>query len=392
MLEYPEADDLDARDPLAAKRAEFDLDPTVCYLDGNSLGAPPRVVAARLTDVVREQWAGRLIRGWSEGWWGAPTRVGDRVAPLLGAGAGQVVVCDSTSVNLFKALVAAIRLNAGRDEILLDAETFPSDGYIADSVGRLIGHRVHRVPAGDMPDVVSARTAVALVNHVDYVSGRLHDMSAITTALHRAGALALWDLCHSVGAMSIELDNVGVDFAVGCTYKFLNGGPGAPAFLYVATEHLDQFDQPLAGWAGHREPFRMRSGYAAGAGIERARAGTPDILSLLALEAALDVWDGVTLEQVRAKGLALGDFFLRCLDELAPSLRVRSPHDHARGNQISVACPDAETVMRALAARDVLGDVRPPDVLRFGLAPLYTRYRDVARAAGGLAAVTRAAR
>jgi kynureninase len=378
------AAELDAADPLAGKRAEFDLDPRVSYLDGNSLGAPPRSVAARLDGVVRKQWAGRLIRSWDEGWWQAPERVGDRIAPLVGAAAGQVVVGDSTSVNVFKALVAAVRLNPGRPEILVDASTFPSDGYIADSAARLTGHEIRRVAPEEMPSVVSERTAAALVNHVDYRSGVLHDLPSITEGLHAAGALAVWDLCHSVGAVPVELDTAGVDLAVGCTYKFLNGGPGAPAFLYVPRNWQERFDQPLSGWAGHADPFGMTEAYAGGAGISRARTGTPDILSMLALDAALDVWDDVTVEQVRAKALALGDFFLRCLDEHVPGAEVLTPRGHGRGNQLSIRWSDAKRVMAAMIESGIIGDFRPPDVLRFGLAALYVRYVDVLRAAAFL--------
>ncbi|MGW4485682.1 kynureninase [Amycolatopsis sp. NPDC004368] len=375
-----EAAALDAADPLAAKRAEFDLDPAVAYFDGNSLGAPPKHVAERLAAVVREQWGGRLIRSWTEGWWEAPERVGMRIAPLVGAAPGQVVVADSTSVDLFKVLVAAVRANPGRGEILLDAATFPTDGYVADQVGRLTGHAVRRVPVAELPAVCGEQTAAVLVNHVDYVSGRLHDMGAVTAAAHAAGALVVWDLCHSVGAVEVRLDEHEVDYAVGCTYKFLNGGPGAPAFVYVASRRQASFDQPLAGWAGHADPFAMEAAYRAGAGISRARAGTPDVLSLLALDAALDVWDDVDLAVLRAKGLALGDFFLHCLDELLPGADVPTPREHARGHQISVRVPDARATMAALHERGVLGDFRPPDVLRFGLAPLYTRYEEVLRA------------
>ncbi|OXM44931.1 kynureninase [Amycolatopsis alba] len=375
-----EAAALDAADPLAHKRNEFDLDASVAYFDGNSLGAPPKHVAERVAAVVREQWGGRLIRSWSEGWWEAPVRVGERIAPLVGAAPGQLVVADSTSVNLFKALVAATRIDPGRDEILVDADTFPTDGYIADEVARLTGHTVRRVVAEDMPDEVSERTAVALINHVDYISGRAHDMAALTRALHRAGALVLWDLCHSVGALPVELDATGVDLAVGCTYKFLNGGPGAPAFLYVATKWLDRFEQPLAGWAGDRDPFAMRGTYEAHAGIARGRAGTSDILSLLALDAALDVWDDVDRGQLRKKGLALGDFFFRCADELLDGATIATPRGADRGHQISVVDADAAKTMAALIERGVIGDFRPPDVLRFGLAPLYTTYGEVLRA------------
>ncbi|MEU0465493.1 aminotransferase class V-fold PLP-dependent enzyme [Amycolatopsis sp. NPDC006131] len=376
-----EAAELDALDPLAGKRAEFDLDPDVSYLDGNSLGAPPRGVAPRLAEVVGEQWAGRLIRSWDEGWWDAPERIGDRIAPLIGAGPGQVVVGDSTTVNLFKAVVAAARLNPGRPEILVDAGTFPTDGYIAESAARMTGHSVRRVPVGTLASEVGPRTAVVLVNHVDYVTGELHDLPGITAAVHAAGAVVVWDLCHSVGAVPVPLDAAGVDLAVGCTYKFLNGGPGAPAFLYVARKWLDDFDQPLTGWAGHADPFGMTPDYAGRAGISRGRTGTPDILSMLALDAALDVWRDVTIDQVRAKGLALGDFFLRCLDSLVPGARVVTPRSHARGNQVSVAWPDAKGAMGKLIARGVIGDFRPPEVLRFGLAGLYVRYADVLRAA-----------
>ncbi|GAB3713834.1 kynureninase [Amycolatopsis oliviviridis] len=375
-----EAAALDAADPLAHKRNEFDLDADVAYFDGNSLGAPPKHVAGRVAAVVREEWGGRLIRSWSEGWWEAPVRVGERIAPLVGAAPGQVVVADSTSVNLFKALVAATRLNPGRDEILVDADTFPTDGYIADEVARLTGRTVRRVVAEDLPDEVSERTAVALINHVDYITGRAHDMATLTAALHRAGALALWDLCHSVGALPVELDATGVDLAVGCTYKFLNGGPGAPAFLYVATKWLDRFEQPLAGWAGDRDPFAMRGAYEAHAGIARGRAGTPDILSLLALDASLDVWDGVDRGTLREKGLALGGFFFRCADELLDGAKIATPRGADRGHQISVVDDDAAKTMAALIDRGVIGDFRPPNVLRFGLAPLYTTYGEVLRA------------
>jgi kynureninase len=380
---------LDAEDPLSGKRAEFALDPEIAYFDGNSLGAPPKHVADRVAAVIREQWGGRLIRAWDEGWWEAPERVGERIGRLVGAAPGQLVVADSTSVDLFKALAAAVRLNPGRDEILVDAGTFPSDGYIAEQVAGLTGHTIRRVPAIDLLFEVRESTAVVLVNHVDYVSGRLHDMAGITAAAHAQGALVLWDLCHSVGVLPIELDGVGVDLAVGCTYKFLNGGPGSPAFLYVATKWLPEFAQPLTGWAGHADPFAMEPGFRASAGIARGRSGTPDILSLLALDAALDVWDDVDLAVLRVKGLALGDFFLQCLDELLPGSDVRTPRDHRRGHQVSVAVTDAAPTMASLHELGVLGDYRPPDVLRFGLAPLYTRYEEVLRAVTTLRRVRR---
>ncbi|MEV0602540.1 kynureninase [Streptomyces sp. NPDC050315] len=390
---------LDAEDPLRGKRAEFVLDEAV-YLDGNSLGALPQAVPERVREVVAREWGELRIRSWTEsGWWTAPERIGDRIAPLLGAAPGQVVVGDSTSVNIFKALVAAVRMadetgpavdGVPRDEILVDAATFPTDGYIAQSVARLTGRTLRPVEAGKIPSEVSDRTAAALVNHVDYRSGRLNDLSGITAALHAAGALAVWDLCHSAGALPVGLDAHGVDLAVGCTYKYLNGGPGAPAYLYVRAEHQPRFDSPLPGWNSHAEPFGMDPEYVPAPGIERARVGTPDILSLLALEAALEVWEGVAIEDVRAKSLALSDFFLECVRAYVPRGRVRSvtpePHDE-RGSQVALECAGAGEVMGELIRHGVIGDFRHTDVLRFGFTPLYTSFADAERAARVLAEV-----
>jgi kynureninase len=382
---------LDAADPLAGVRDRFVLDDTV-YLDGNSLGALPTAVLPRLTDVVTREWGRLRIRSWEEsGWWTAPERIGDRIAPLIGAAPGQVVVGDSTSVNVFKALVAAVRMvSEDRTEILVDAATFPTDGYIAQSAARLTGRTLRAVPAADMGAAAGPRTAVALVNHVDYRSGRLHDLPGTTAALHAAGALAVWDVCHSAGALPVALDANGVDLAVGCTYKYLNGGPGAPAYLYVRRAHQPRFDSPLPGWNSHADPFGMAPGYTAGEGAVRGRVGTPEMLSLLALDAALDVWDGVSVADVRAKSLGLSDFFLECVAALVPAGRVESvtPADHAaRGSQVSLRCQDAGDVMRELTALGVVGDFRRPDILRFGFTPLYTRYADALRAAHVLAAV-----
>jgi kynureninase len=382
---------LDAADPLAAARARFALDDAV-YLDGNSLGALSTGVLPRLTDVVTREWGELRIRSWEEsGWWTAPERIGDRIAPLVGAAPGQVVVGDSTSVNVFKALVAAVRMAPQeRDEILVDAGTFPTDGYIAESAARLTGRTLRALPADRIAAEAGPRTAVALVNHVDYRTGRLYDMAATTGALHAAGALAVWDLCHSAGALPVTLDADGVDMAVGCTYKYLNGGPGAPGYLYVRSALQPRFDSPLPGWNSHTDPFAMAERYEPAAGAPRGRVGTPEILSLLALDAALDVWDGVAVADVRAKSLALTDFFLECVAALAPAGRVEpiTPRAHAeRGSQVSLRCADAGAVMRELTARGVVGDYRRPDVLRFGFTPLYTRYADALRAAQVLAAV-----
>ncbi|MEZ7157217.1 kynureninase [Streptomyces sp. MAD19A] len=389
------AEKLDAGDELAAKRAEFVLDGPegAVYLDGNSLGALPVAVPGRVADVVGRQWGEMRIRSWTEsGWWTAPERIGDRIAPLVGAAAGQIVVGDSTSVNVFKALVGAVRLaqetGPGRDEILVDATTFPTDGYIAGSAARMTGCTLRPVEPSEVPGALGERTAAVLLNHVDYRTGRLHDLPSLTAAVHAAGAYAVWDLCHSAGALPVGLDAHGVDLAVGCTYKYLNGGPGSPAYLYVRADLQDRFDSPLPGWNSHAEPFGMRSEYAPAEGAVRGRVGTPDILSMLALEAALEVWDGVTVEAVRAKSLALTDFFLECVGEYVPEGRVECltplPHEE-RGSQVALRCADAGPVMQRLIGRGVVGDFRHPDVLRFGFTPLYVGFADVERAARLLA-------
>ncbi|MFD3582771.1 kynureninase [Streptomyces sp. NPDC058683] len=383
------AEKLDAADELAGVRSRFVLD-EVIYLDGNSLGALPAHVPGRVEDVVRRQWGELRIRSWDEsGWWTAPERIGDRIAPLVGAAAGQIVVGDSTSVNVFKALVGAVRLaGEGRTEILVDATTFPTDGYIAESAARLTGRTLRPVAPADVRTALSDRTAAVLLNHVDYRTGRLHDLPSLTAAIHAAGAVAVWDLCHSAGALPVGLDEHGVDLAVGCTYKYLNGGPGSPAYLYVRRDLQDRFDSPLPGWNSHAEPFGMSPAYAPAPGAVRGRVGTPDILSMLALEAALEVWDEVQVAAVRAKSLALTDFFLECVEAYLPAGRVEcvTPVAHEeRGSQIALRCPDAGDVMKRLIERGVVGDFRHPDVLRFGFTPLYVGFADAERAARVLA-------
>lgn len=417
------ARELDSADELAPLRDRFVLDETV-YLDGNSLGALPANVPDRLADVIRRQWGELRIRSWEEsGWWTAPERIGDRIAPLVGAAPGQIVVGDSTSVNVFKALVAAVRMaraddgdrtgdgvragddvgtgegvragegaggTRGRDEILVDATTFPTDGYIARSAARMTGCTLRPVAPAEVPGALSARTAAVLLNHVDYRTGRLHDLPSLTAAVHAAGAYAVWDLCHSAGALPVGVDEHGVDLAVGCTYKYLNGGPGSPAYLYVRRELQDRFDSPLPGWTSHAEPFGMRPDFEPAPGALRGRVGTPDILSMLALEAALEVWDGVPVEAVRAKSLALTDFFLECVGAYVPDGRLTSltPVSHEeRGSQVALRCADAGEVMKRLIERGVVGDFRHPDVLRFGFTPLYVGFADVGRAARVLAEV-----
>ncbi|MFE5197750.1 kynureninase [Streptomyces sp. NPDC056601] len=383
------ARELDTADELGKLRERFVLDDAV-YLDGNSLGALPAHVPGRVEDVVRRQWGELRIRSWTEsGWWTAPERIGDRIAPLVGAAEGQIVVGDSTSVNVFKALVGAVRLaGEGRDEIIVDATTFPTDGYIAESAARMTGCTLRPLTPAEVPGALGDRTAAVLLNHVDYRTGRLHDLPALTAAVRRAGAVSLWDLCHSAGALPVGLDEHGVDLAVGCTYKYLNGGPGSPAYLYVRSDLQSRFDSPLPGWNSHAEPFGMRPSYEAGDGAVRGRVGTPDILSMLALEAALDVWDGVPVDAVRAKSLALTDFFLECVEAYVPAGRVESvtPVAHAeRGSQVALRSADAGAVMERLIAAGVVGDYRAPDLLRFGFTPLYLGFAEVERAARVLA-------
>lgn len=385
------AAELDAADELGKLRERFVLDDVV-YLDGNSLGALPVDVPGRVEDVVRRQWGELRIRSWEEsGWWTAPERIGDRIAPLVGAAPGQIVVGDSTSVNVFKALVGAVRLAPeGRDEILVDATTFPTDGYIAASAARLTGCELRPVDPAEVPSALGPRTAAVLLNHVDYRTGRQYDLPALTAAIHAAGALVVWDLCHSAGALPVGLDEHGVDLAIGCTYKYLNGGPGSPAYLYVRSDLQDRFDSPLPGWNSHAEPFGMSSSYEPAPGALRGRVGTPDILSMLALEAALEVWDGVPIDSVRAKSLALTDFFLECVEAYVPEGRVESVTPAAaaeRGSQVALRCADAGPVMKRLIDRGVVGDFRHPDILRFGFTPLYVGFKETERAARVLAEV-----
>jgi kynureninase len=375
---------LDAADPLAAVRKDFVLPEGVVYLDGNSLGALAARVPDRIGAVVREQWGEHLIRAWNDdGWWTAPLRVGDRIGRLIGAAPGQTVVGDSTSVQVFNSLVGAARLRPQRPVLITDPEHFPTDRYLAGSAARLLGLELLDVPVGELQAALRRHgdeVAVVAYPVVDYRTGELWDVPAVTAAAHDAGALVLWDLCHAAGAVPLRLDADGVDLAVGCTYKYLSGGPGAPAYSYVAARHQAGFDPPLTGWTGHADPFGMPPGYRPAAGIGRARIGTPPILSLSALDAALDAFDGIDLDAVRAKSLSLGDFFLSCVDGLLAGLGfdVVTPREPARrGSQVTLRHPDAYPMMAALVDRGVIGDVRPPGLLRFGFNALYVAHADI---------------
>ncbi len=377
---------LDAHHAATDLRGRFRLPAGVTYLDGNSLGPLPTGVAEAVSDVVHRQWGTSLIASWNDaGWWDAPTRVGDRIGRIVGAAEGQVVCTDSTSVNLYKTVVAAARLRPGRGVVLTDPDSFPTDLYITEAACRDAGATLELVHPSTVVERISELgedLVLASYSSVDYRTGELWDLPAITRAAHAVGGLVCWDLCHSAGALEIGLDEHDADFAVGCGYKYLNGGPGAPAFLYVAQRLQDDFDQPLAGWNGHATPFAMAPDFVPAPGITRGRVGTPPLLSMLALEAALAVYDGESMAAVRGRSLSLTGFFLECLDTLLPDLEVATPReDGRRGSQVSVRHPHAFAVVQALIARDVVGDFREADIVRLGFGPLYLTHADVLRAA-----------
>lgn len=374
---------LDAADPLARWRERFSLPADVVYLDGNSLGALPRDVPARLRRVVEEEWGRGLIRSWNTAdWMQAPARVGDKLAPLIGAEPGEVVVTDGTSVNLFKLLAAALRAAPPeRRVILTQRDNFPTDNYVAEGVAGLAGAHVRAVEAGDIEAALDADVAVLSLTHVNYATGEIHDMHALTDAAHRAGAFALWDLSHTAGAMPVHLGDAGADLAVGCGYKYLNGGPGAPAWLYVPRRLQPVVRQPLTGWLGHAEPFAFEPAYRPAQGILQGMVGTPPILGLVALEVAIDLWREVgDMSSVREKSVALSELFIALVDARCDGLglRVVSPRASSRrGSQVSLRHDAGYAVMQSLIERGVIGDFRAPDILRFGLTPLYTRFVDV---------------
>ena len=378
---------LDRVDPLAHVRGEFDLPDGLIYLDGNSLGPLPRNVPARLEEVVRQQWRGDLIKSWNvHGWMDLPHTVGDHIAPLIGAEPGEVLAGDSTSVNLFKLMAAALEQRPGRKVIVSQAGNFPTDNYLAEGLIRIMdkGHELRLVEGDDVLGAIDQDTALVSLTQVDYRTGYVQDLGEVTAAAHGAGALMLWDLSHSARAMSVDLNGADVDFAVGCTYKYLNGGPGAPAYLFVAKRLQDQVQQPLSGWQGHAAPFDFSPSYRPGPGIVRQRCGTPSILAMSALDAALEVFDGLDMELVRAKSLSLTDCFIQLMEERCSDhgFVLATTRDHGRrGSQVSWRHGMGYPIMQAIIAEGVIGDFRAPDILRFGFTPLYLRHVDVWAAA-----------
>lgn len=377
---------MDRDDPLAEYRLAFELPAEVAYFDGNSLGALPRVARERVSRAVELEWGQSLVGGWNEhDWIGLAQATGEKIAPLLGADAGQVLVTDSISVNLFKLICAALQMRPGRTRILTDALNFPTDQYIVQGVAELLGPTrvdLEPLPVGEIPAALDETVALVMLSHVDYRSGQVHDMRGLTAAAHASGALVLWDLAHSAGALQLTLDADQVDLAVGCGYKFLNGGPGAPAFVYVATRHQAQVQQPLQGWMGHAEPFAFDASYRPAAGVQRFASGTPPILSLTALHAAVQVFDGVDMQQLREKSMALGVLcqqLIQARDSLQKVTMASPLEPAARGSQLSYRHPAAYEICQALISHDVVADFRSPDILRIGFAPLYLRFADVWR-------------
>ncbi len=365
----------------AATRAMFDLPDGVIYLDGNSLGPLPGTAAARVAHTVTAEWGKLLITGWNKaGWMDQPSRTGDRIAKLIGAEAGSVVMGDTLSIKVYQALASALEMNPTRRVILSDTGNFPSDLYMAEGLCRTLGqgYSLKTVAPENLSDAIDDTIAVTLITEVDYRTGRKHDMAALTARAHANGALTVWDLAHSAGAFPVHLATCDVDFAVGCTYKYLNSGPGGPAFIYVAPRHADTARPALSGWLGHEAPFAFDASYRPGAGIERMRVGTPPVLQLAALDAALDIWDHADIADVRTQSLALTDHFIKAVEATCPTLTLATPRDPAqRGSQVSFRNPNGYAIMQALIARGVIGDFRSPDILRFGFTPLYISIADV---------------
>ena len=381
----------DCTDPLRSLRDRFIIPDGIIYLDGNSLGPMPRAAAGILSRTIEQEWGHDLIRSWnSAGWFDMPVRLGDRVGALIGAAPGQTLVCDTTSINLYKAIQAAIGLRPGRDVIIAEEAAFPTDLYIIEgamnSAGRPMQRRLTGRDGPSLDALIDGKVAVAVLSHVDYRTGALLDVAAITEQVHKAGALIVWDLCHSAGVVEIGFDLHAVDFAVGCTYKYLNGGPGSPAFIAVAQAHQADAQQPLSGWWGHAAPFAFDRDFRPHQGIKRFLCGTQPIISLRGVEVALDAMAGAEAAALRQKSLALTDLFIARVATLLPELAILTPREAAlRGSQVAIAFDKGYPVVRAMIERGVIGDFRAPDIMRFGFAPLYVRFQDVWDAAEMLA-------
>lgn len=383
---------MDRNDGLAGFRDRFLLRDGLIYLDGNSLGPMQDGIQDRVRQCLEGEWGQDLIASWNKaGWYTLPQRLGQKIAPLIGAGTNDVVVTDSTSVNLFKVLAAALSLRPDRKVIVSERSNFPTDLYMVEGLAQFAG-RDHNLRLVDTPEeienAIDDDVAVVLLTEVNYRTGWMHDMNAITRKVHESGGLVIWDLAHSAGALPVDLAGADADFAVGCGYKYLNGGPGAPAFLYVAPRFQTTVMQPLSGWFGHADPFAMTPSFEAAPSIHRFLTGTPPVISMVALEAALDIWTEVSLADLREKSVALCELFIALVEERCAGfdLKLVSPRQSARrGSQVCFAHEEAFAIMQALIARDVVGDFRAPDILRFGFAPLYVRYVDIFDAVGHLA-------
>ncbi len=375
----------------AKTRAAFDLPEGMIYLDGNSLGPLPRAAKARVARTLEAEWGEMLITGWNKaGWMAQPARLGDRIGRLIGAPEGTVVLGDTLSIKVYQALASALPLREERKVILSDTGNFPTDLYMAEGLARSLGqgHVVKTVAPEEVESHIDDNVAVLMLTEVDYRTGRRHDMAALTARAHAVGALTIWDLAHSAGAFPVDVTGGGADFAVGCTYKFLNGGPGAPAFIYVSPDLAGIAEPALQGWLGHEAPFAFDPDYRAGRGVERMRVGTPPVIQMAALEAALDIWDGVDLGTLHARSKDLSELFIREIEARCPDLALASPRDaDQRGSQVSFHFEDGYAAMQALIARGVVGDFRAPDIMRFGITPLYLSAEDIVAAAEILEAV-----
>lgn len=374
-----------------ATRAMFDLPEGKIYLDGNSLGPLPRGAAERVEKTIRDEWGKMVITGWNRaGWMDLPARVGDRVGRLIGAAPGTVTMGDTLSIKVYQALASALDLRPDRRVVLSDTGNFPSDLYMADGLCRTLGpeYTLKTVAPEAVEDAINDSVAVLMITEVDYRTGRKHDMARLIAKAHACGALVVWDLAHSAGALPVDVTGANTDFAVGCSYKYLNSGPGGPAFIYVAPRITDHVRPALSGWLGHEAPFAFDLDYRPGAGIERMRVGTPPILQLAALDAALDVWDGVDMQALRARSLELQEVFITRVEAACPDLTLASPREtEIRGSQVSFRHPQGYAIIQALIHEGVIGDFRAPDILRFGFTPLYLSPEDVTRAADRLVAI-----